>query len=370
MLPYSRYLKGGGRKLMLSDVDNKKQGYKILIAVMPFVALLVALFLGGVLIFSVGINPWKAYGYMFRSLFSNIFLFSETFVHFVPLLFCSLSFAVGVKGQFINIGIEGQLYFGALIATLAGIYIQCLPAFIHIPLVLLAGVIGGVFLFGIAGILKIKFGVDEIISTLMLNYLAIFLVDFMVTYPLKPPNTYIPQSEKIAESARLLPLIAGTQINLGLILSLLVAVIIYYYVYRSPYGYQIRVVGASSNVAKYAGIDILKSTISVIIIAGGLAGLAGASMLIGAQHKLVPAFSSGYGFQAICTSVLAKNNPLWIILTALLFSFIQVGVGSMHRNAGVPLSLCWVIQGMIMVMITSSEYLTSKFSANLVGGRA
>jgi len=237
-------------------------------------------------------------------------------------------------------------------------------------LVLLAGFVGGAFWCWIAGILKIKKGVNEILSTIMLSYLATLLIDFMVMYFLKPPDSYVSQSEKIAKSAYFPPLIAHTQINLGVILSLLTVVIIYYFLFRSSYGYQIRVIGENSNVANYAGINILKGTMTVIIISGGLAGLAGASMLMGTQHKLIPAFSPGYGFEGLGASVMARNNPLGIILTAFLFSLIRVGAGAMQRGVGVPLPLSWIIEGMIMIFVTASEYFTNKLSANLIEGRA
>jgi len=354
----------------LSDVGIKQKKYKIFIAIIPFLALFLALFLGGILILLAGINPWRAYAYMLHSVFGNIRLFSETFTHFVPLVFCALSFAIAFKGGFFNVGQAGQLYFGALTATLAGIYIHGLPAFIHIPLVLLAGFVGGAFWCWIAGVLKIKKGVNEILSTIMLSYLATLLIDFMVMYFLKPPDSYVSQSEKIAKSAYFPPLIAHTQINLGVILSLLTVVIIYYFLFRSSYGYQIRVIGENSNVANYAGINILKGTMTVIIISGGLAGLAGASMLMGTQHKLIPAFSPGYGFEGLGASVMARNNPLGIILTAFLFSLIRVGAGAMQRGVGVPLPLSWIIEGMIMIFVTASEYFTNKLSASLIEGRA
>lgn len=352
-----------------SSIINQKK-YKVFYAIIPFLALFIALFIGGVLIFFAGINPWKAYSYMLQSIFGNIRLFSEVFTHFVPLVFCALSFAVAYKGGFFNVGGEGQLYFGALTATLAGVYIQGLPAFMHIPLVLLTGFIGGAFWCWIAGILKIKLGADEILNTIMLSYLAILLINFVVMYFLKPANSYISQSEKIAKSAYFPKLIPHTQINLGVILSLLTVIIIYYFLYRSPYGYQIRAIGENSDAANYAGMNILKGTMTVIIISGGLAGLAGASMLMGTQYRLTPAFSPGYGFEGIGAAVMARNNPWGIILTAFLFALLRVGAGAMQRGVGVPLPISWTIEGIIMILITGSEYLSNKFSTNLIGGRA
>jgi len=352
-----------------SSIINQKK-YKVFYAIIPFLALFIALFIGGVLIFFAGINPWKAYSYMLQSIFGNIRLFSEVFTHFVPLVFCALSFAVAYKGGFFNVGGEGQLYFGALTATLAGVYIQGLPAFIHIPLVLLAGFIGGAFWCWIAGILKIKLGADEILNTIMLSYLAILLINFVVMYFLKPANSYISQSEKIAKSAYFPKLIPHTQINLGVVLSLLTVIIIYYFLYRSPYGYQVRAIGENSDAANYAGMNIFKGTMTVIIISGGLAGLAGASMLMGTQYRLIPAFSPGYGFEGIGASVMARNNPWGIILTAFLFALLRVGAGAMQRGVGVPLPISWTIEGIIMILITGSEYLSNKFSTNLIGGRA
>ncbi|HBY57224.1 MAG TPA: ABC transporter permease [Candidatus Atribacteria bacterium] len=353
------------------SIRIKQERYnKVFITIIPFGAFFIALFLGAVLIFLAGINPWEAYNYMLYSIFGNLRLFSEVFTHFVPLIFCALSFAVAFKGGFFNVGQEGQLYFGALTGALVGIYIQGLPAFIHIPLALLAGFIGGAFWCWIAGILKIKLGADEILNTIMLSYLSILLINFIVMYFLKPANSYISQSEKIARSAYFPKIIPNTQINLGVILALLIAIIVYIFLFRSPAGYEVRAIGENLEAANHAGINIIKGTMTVIIISGGLSGLAGTSIVMGTQYRLIPALSPGYGFEGIGAAVMARNNPLGIILTTFLFAFLRVGAGAMQRGVGVPLPISWAIEGIIMILVTASEYLSNKISANLIGGRA
>jgi simple sugar transport system permease protein len=329
-----------------------------------------ALLIGGILIAIAGINPWEAITYLIKGSFGNRYGFGETLTRFVPLLFCSLSFAIAHKSGFFNVGAEGQLLMGAVGAVLVGAYIEGLHPVIHVLLCILAGIIFGALWAGIAGVLKIFLGSDELINTMMLNYVAILLVDYLIHGPIKPPESYLYVSATILPSAKLPIILSKTPLHLGFIISLLVTAGVFYLIYRTPIGYQMRTVGANRRAASYAGINIIWATVVALLTTGGLAGMGGAMELMGTQFKIVNGFSAGYGFDGIGVAVMGRYNPIGILLAALLFAVIRVGMGAMQRGAGVPFPLLNVIQGLIIIFVIASGYLTNRLSETVIGGRA
>jgi ABC-type uncharacterized transport system permease subunit len=336
----------------------------------PVLAILIALLVGGLLIAFAGINPMKAYGYMIKGSLGNTYGIGETLSRFIPLLFCALGFSFAFKSGVYNAGAEGQLYMGALGALLAGAYVKGLPAIIHIPLVLFCGFVAGAIWCYIAGFLRIKFGSNELINTLMLNYIALYLVDLLLKGILKDPGSVNDQSRVIGETAKLSYIMPGTRLHSGLFIALLAAYFFYYFFWRTPQGYQLRTIGTNPKAAVYAGMNIFTGTSLAFIISGGLAGLGGAVELMGSQHRLMMGFSPGYGFDGIGAAVMGRHSAGGIVLTSLLFAIIRVGAGAMQRGVGVPFPLLSVIQGLIIIMIIASSYLTEKLSANVIGGRA
>jgi general nucleoside transport system permease protein len=329
-----------------------------------------ALLIGAILIAMAGINPWEAITYLIRGSFGNRYGFGETLTKFVPLLFTSLSFMVAHKSGFFNVGAEGQLLVGAVGAVLVGAYIQGLSPVLHITLSILAGIIFGAIWAGIAGFLKIAFGANELINTMMLNYVAVLLVEFLIHGPLKPADSYLYVSAAVLPSARLPIILSRTPLHIGFFISLLVTAGVFYVIYRTPIGYQMRTVGANIKAASYAGINIVKATVIALVITGGLAGMGGAVELLGTQFKIVNGFSGGYGYDGIGVAVMGRYNPGGIVLAALLFAVIRVGMGAMQRGAGVPFPLLNVIQGLIIIFVIASGYLTNKLSETVIGGRA
>lgn len=333
-------------------------------------AIILALFIGGILIALAGINPWEAVTYLIKGSFGNRYGFGETLTRFVPLLFSSLSFAIAHKSGFFNVGAEGQLLMGAVGGVLVGAYVTGLNPVLHVILCILCGVLFGAIWAGIAGLLKIFLGADELINTMMLNYVALLLVDFLIQGPLKSPDSYLFVSATILPSAKLPIILSKTPLHLGFIISLVVTAAVFYLVYRTPIGFQMRTVGANRKAASYAGINIVWATIIALITTGGLAGMGGALELMGAQFKIVNGFSAGYGYDGIGVAVMGRYNPIGIILATLLFAVIRVGMGAMQRGAGVPFPLLNVIQGLIIVFVIASGYLTNKLSETVIGGRA
>ena len=333
-------------------------------------AIALALLIGAILIALAGVDPWEAYAYLLKGSFGNRYGFGETLTRFVPLLLASLSFAVAHKSGFFNVGAEGQIYIGAIGALLVAAFVQGLHPILHITLSLIAGFVFGAIWAGIAGVLKIFLGSNELINTMMLNYVAIFLVEFLIHGPLKDPELFIYQSYQILPSARLPIILSKTPLHLGFVIALLITVAVFYLLYKTPIGYQMRTIGANIKAASYAGINIVGVTLVAIITTGGLAGLGGAIELMGAQFRVVAGFSPGYGYDGIGVAVMGRYNPVGIVLATFLFAIIRVGTGAMQRGAGVPFPLLSVIQGLIIVFVIASGYLTNKLSETTVGGRA
>ena len=329
-----------------------------------------ALLIGAVLLAAAGINPWEALPYLFKGSFGNRYGLGETLTKFIPLLFTSLSFAVAHKSGFFNVGAEGQLLMGAVGAVLVGAYIDGLHPVLHVLLCIFAGIGFGAIWAGIAGFLKIALGSDELINTMMLNYVAFLLVDYLVGGPIKSPDSYLFVSSTILDSAKLPIILSKSPLHLGFPISLLLTAGVFYLLRRTPLGFQMRTVGTNLKAASYAGINIIGTTIAALIVTGGLAGMGGALELLGTQFKIIPGFSAGYGFDGIGVAVMGRYTPIGIILSTLLFSMIRVGMGSMQRNAGVPFPLLHVIQGVIIIFVIASGYLTNKLSETVIGGRA
>lgn len=371
MLPDFRpSLPNKGVQLLELPLQKKNNYYPFLLATIPLLAIIFALLVGAILISFAGINPLKAYTFMLKGAFGNIYGFGETLTRFIPLLFCGLAFSFAFKAGIFNAGAEGQLYMGALGAVIVGVYIKGIPPFLHISLALILGFVFGALWFSIAGFLKIRFGSNELINTMMLNYLAILIIDLLLKGVLKDPAVIMDQSPLIKPTACLPYIFPGTRLHLGFILALAAVIVVYYLLWKTPLGYELRTLGVNFRAASYAGMDIIKGTIIGVIISGGLAGLGGAVELLGTQHRMMPGFSPGYGFDAIGAAVMGKNNPWGVVLTSFLFAVIRVGAGAMQRGLGVPLPLLAVIQGMIIIFVISSSYFSQKLSATVIGGRA
>jgi general nucleoside transport system permease protein len=347
-----------------------KKNIGVVSFLISFLAILFALLIGAVLIAIAGINPWEAISYLFKGSFGNRYGFGETLTRFVPLLFSSLSFTVAHKSGFFNVGAEGQLLVGAVGALLVAAYVDGLPPVLHITLSILAGVLFGAIWAGIAGMLKLLMGSNELINTMMLNYVAVLLIEFLIHGPLKPEDSYLYVSAEILPSAKLPIILSGTPVHLGFIISLFVTAGVFYLIYRTPIGYQMRTVGANLRAASYAGINIVGVTIVALITTGGLAGMSGAIELLGTQFKIINGFSQGYGYDGIGVAVMGRYNPYGIVLSSLLFAVIRVGMGAMQRGAGVPFPLLNVIQGLIIIFVIASGYLTNKLTETVIGGRA
>ncbi len=280
--------------------------------------------------------------------------FSDSLVTTTPYIFAGLAVALGFRTGLFNIGVEGQLYLGAALATYIGFAFTDLPPILHIPFALAGGLVGGAIWGFIPGWLKAKTGGHEVINTIMMNYIAIRLTEWLVKGPLQRPDAQNPISPIVLESSQL-PKLFGDPIrfHIGFFIALATAWLVWWYLFRTKMGFDLRTVGANSNAAKYAGMNIVRSTVLAMSLSGGLAGLTGANEILGVNHFFVSSFSPGYGFDAIALALLGKNHPLGVVLAAMLFGFLRSGATSMQLNAGVPVDIISILQALVLAFIAA-----------------
>ena len=325
-------------------------------------AVLVALIIGAIIMVMVGSDPWKTYAHIADASFGSLCVFSDTLVMATPLILVGLACALAFRMRLWNIGAEGQLFIGAFGAS-AVVLIPLLPdkapAWLFIITMVGAGMLCGAIWGLIPGILKAFFNVNEVISTLMLNYIAISWNNFFIFAVWTeggfqqsrqfPRNAWLP---RLSDLGTQFPIFRGLTTHLGLVFGVIAAIIIWLILYRSKWGYEIRLIGDNPEAARYAGISIRRNTVLVMLLSGALAGLACMSQISGVVHRLQGSISSGYGFTGIIIAWLSKLNPLVVILVSVLFGALTLA-GREIQPSGVPK----LIQGIILVCLISSDYL-------------
>jgi general nucleoside transport system permease protein len=330
--------------------------------VLSLVAIVVALLIGALVIKLAGGDPWRAYKHIGEASFGSLGVFSDTLVKAIPLMLVGLACSLAFRMKIWNIGGEGQFYMGAFGASLV-VLVPILPAktsaWIFIPVMILFGMAFGALWGFIPGYLKAKFNVNEIISTLMLNYIAIAWNNYWIfaiwteggfqMSKVFPKTAWLPRLTDYAKSVKDF---SGLTTHLGLLFAIVAAVIIWLILYRSKWGYQIRLIGDNPRAANYAGISITKNIVLVMMLSGALAGLAGMSEVTGVVHRLQERISPGYGFSGIIVAWLAKLNPFVVILVSILFGALLLA-GREIQPTGVPK----MIQGIILVCLIASDFL-------------
>ena len=278
---------------------------------------------------------------------------SESLVATTPYIFAGLAVALGFRGGLFNIGAEGQLFTGAICSVWVGYTFTGLPWIIHLPLALIGGALGGAAWAYIPAILKAKFGAHEVINTIMMNYIAFRLSDWLLTGPMQRPGS-VPISPAIAPSAEL-PRFFEDPIRFhgGFFLALAVAVFVWWLLFRTTRGFELRTVGQNPNAARYAGMSITRNIVLTMCMSGALAGLAGANEVLGVNHNLAQAFSSGYGFDSIALALLGKSHPFGVVLAALLFGTLRSGGTRMQNVAQIPIDIIAVTQALVIAFIAA-----------------
>jgi simple sugar transport system permease protein len=302
------------------------------------------------------IAAWRSVTVAYRALFSgslgDVGAISESLVASTPYIFTGLAVALGFRGGLFNIGGEGQLLVAAGAAVIIGYSFE-LPAFIHLPLALLGGVLAGALYGAVPGYLKAKTGAHEVINTIMLNYVAFRFFSWAFTGPLRRPGGDAPVTAEIHSSAYLPQIFEGYRFHWGFFLALLVAFGCWWLLFKTTLGFEIRTVGANPNAARYGGINITRITVLTMAISGGLAGMAGANEVLGLNHFLADGFSAGYGFDAIALALLGKSHPLGVVLAALLFGTLRSGATRMQSVASIPIDIISVMQALVIVFIAA-----------------
>ena len=333
--------------------------YAIVLGV-PLLAIGLALLLSSGLILLLGADPAIAFQALLSGAFGSLNSLAETLVKATPLLLAALGMCAAFQCRIWNIGAEGQLYIGALAATIAGVFLPLRSAIIVIPVLVLVSFLAGGLWAAIPGYLKSRLGVSEIITTIMMNYIAIFLVSYAVHHPLRDPEGYLPQSSPLSEAARLPVLLAKTRLHLGILIGVGAALFLYALFRKSTFGYQMRVVGYNPQAARYGGMNVGRITVLAMLLSGGLAGVAGMGEVAGLHHRLMENISPGYGYTAIVIALLSYLHPLAVVLVSIFFAGLSVGADAMQRAAGLPAALASVVQGLIVLFMLGSEFFVKK----------
>ena len=288
-----------------------------------------------------------------KPLLLAIYPFTESLATSTPYILAGLAVAVGFKCGLFNIGAEGQFGIGALCSAFVGYSIHGLPWFIHLPLALLAGAAGGALWGAIPGFLKGFTGAHEVVTTIMMNYISFRLSDWLLNGPMKAKG-YRPLTPVIEKSAMLPRFFPDPlRFNWGFILALAMAVFVFWFLFKTTLGFEIRAVGANPDGARYAGMNIVRNFVIAMTLSGALAGLAGAVQVLGIDHWVGQGFSAGYGFDSIAIALLGQSQPFGVVLAALLWGTLRSGATSMQSLAGVPIDIISIIQGLVIVFVAA-----------------
>ncbi|MDR1977246.1 MAG: ABC transporter permease [Synergistaceae bacterium] len=317
-------------------------GELALSGVRPILGIALGLLAGGVLIAVSGVNPFKAYKAMLQGAFGNRYAFSNVLVRSSPLLLGGIGVSLGIKAGVWNTGIEGYMYLGAVGAAVVGIPALGLPPVAHIILTLIVAMAFGAAWGLIPGYLRAYKGVNEVTSTIMLNYVAVFLTSWLVAepQPLAEIGSFYPMSKLFQESAQLPILVRGTSLHPGAFIGLAVCVLLYFVLRYTPFGFRTRMLGFNPNAARYAGVNTRKQIMLLIIIGAMLGGLAGAIEVTGLKRRVYMNFVTGVGYESVAVALLAGGNPLGVIAAALFFSALKAGGATMsiQTNIGAPMT--------------------------------
>ena len=336
-------------------------------------AVVIALLVGAAMILGLGANPLEGYKELLLGAFGGTRELSESAVKAMPLLLVGTGICVAFRAKVINIGGEGQIIAGGLLSAMTALAVPDLPPVVLIPLVLLMGLVGGAIWGGIPGALKAYLGVNEILSTIMLNLVAVQLFNYLLRAPLMDPRqielgTRIPQTKRLSENADLPVLVSGTRLHLGVVVALIAAAVAWFFLWRTTTGYRVRAVGASAPAARYAGMPVKRMTMLALTISGSLCGLAGATLVFGSEtHRLqTEGFATGFtgsaGFNGIVAALFGGLHPLFTIPSSFLFGGLLVGANAMQRAIQIPVALVIGLNGLIVVFVVSSNTLRERIS--------
>ncbi|MBN1262234.1 MAG: ABC transporter permease [Anaerolineae bacterium] len=325
----------------------------------PVVSFLVSLLLGAILLLISGANPFETYAAMARGTFGSTYNFSETLVKAIPLMLTGLGVSIAFRMRFWNIGAEGQLTLGGVAAAWVALYwAGRVPAFLLLPLAILAGMVAGALWAGVPAFLKAYLGVDETLTTLMLNYVAILFAAHLYYGPWRDPQGYgFPGTAQFDPSVWL-PRLVGTRAHLGLIFAIVLALALWFVLNRTRWGFELKIIGENQVAARYLGIGIARNIVLALLLSGALSGLAGACEVTGISRRLQQGLSIGYGYTAIIVAWMAQLNPIAVLFVAILMGALLVGGDQVQMTMGLPASMGLVLQGMILFPMLAGSLFT------------
>lgn len=399
--------KGGGGRKQPARFGSALQGILV-----PLLAVLTGLIIGAIVIIitdpavvaafgkffqapgAAFAAAWKsiatAYGALFRGSFGSLpemvraigsgdpaalrtafYPITESLTAATPYIFAGLGVALGFRAGLFNIGAEGQFFMGSLGAAFVGYSLIGWPWYLHLPLAILGGFAAGAIWGAIPGWLKARTGGHEVVNTIMMNYIAYRLSDWLINGPMKAPG-FRPVTPYIQPAAEL-PRLFGDPLrfNVGFFLALIAAAVVFWLLFKTTIGFQIRAVGANSDASRYAGMSITRTIVLAMTLSGGLCGLAGASQVLGVDYWVGQGFSAGYGFDALAIALIGKSHPVGVVLAALLWGFLRSGATNMQSLAGIPIDIISIIQALVIVFIAAPDiirglYRLRKLSAEKV----
>ena len=340
-------------------IEPRPQVPRTLLISVPILSSIAALLIAAIPISFAGANIFQAYQEMYIGVFGSVFSFSEMLTRATPLIFTGLAAALAFRARLWNIGAEGQLYLGALLAVVVGTGYFDLPPLLLMPVIILCGAMAGAAGMAVPTLLKVRFGADEVVTTLLLNFVILIFIQMMLEGALKDPmGLGWPQSSPIVEEAMLPQLLPRMRVHSGLIIAVVCAVIVHFMLSRTVWGFRVRAVGENAVAAGYAGIPVNRSLFMVAIFSGGLAGLAGVSEVAGLKGYLTADLSPGFGYTGIVVAMLAGLSPLGVVLAALFIASVFVGADSMSRAMGVSSYLADLVVALSLLSVLIGGFVT------------
>ncbi len=346
------------------SIDWQDAAFK---AAMPILAMLAALLIGAAMLLLLKANPLEAYATMIAGVFGSLSGFTQSLVKATPLLLVGLGICIAFRASVINIGGEGQIILGAVMGTWFALTFRTWPGWLLLPLTLVVGFIAGAVWGFVPGLLKARLAVNEILSTVMMNAIALQLMNLLIRGPLIDPagvtaGTYLAQSERLPEQVWLPRLVPQTLLHAGAIVAVVLAIVVYIFLWRTTIGYRIRAVGLNPDASRYAGIPVPFYQALSLTLAGGFAGLAGVIEVLGVQHRLLEGITGGYGFTGIVAALFGGLHPLGLIPASWLFGSLLVGADMMQRAVQVPSALISTILGLVVLFVVGSSLLSRRWS--------
>lgn len=323
--------------------------------ILPAFSVILALLLGALLIAITKHNPVEIYGAMIKGTFGSSYALSETMVKAIPLMLTGLGVSVAMRMNLWNIGATGQLLMGAFASTWVALNFQGLPWYVMIPALITAGFLGGGVWGLVAGVLKGLWGISEIITTLMLNYVAALWVRYLVQGPWRDPELVLYPFSAEFPSAAKLPTFGDSRVHMGLVFAVVAALVLMLVLRRTLFGYEINVIGSSEKTAKYAGMNVFRNILLTMFLSGGLSGIAGMAELSGVFYRLQDNLAGNAGYTAIIIASLAGGSPFGTLIIAFFFAALLVG-GKAAQTAGISASIAYMLQGAVLFFVLAGQF--------------